>query len=145
MTGKALTLNLKNYFDGLSAIDINLYAFDVSTDKELPCIVVGYEGETMTFEGGYGHYTVNGYTNICFQGYTDTTNLSADYYTRVLADALNNTDMFTSVNKPVSGTDTRPLKNFTLNGLFLRGIDRNIEGTSTEISIRFDAYCAAKD
>lgn len=145
MLGKPLVNNLTNYFDSISSLNINLYKFDRNQEKNLPCIVIGYDGEDMSFSGGYGHYTVGGFTNICFQGYDDPSNINADYYANIVIDALNNqTALFSAMNKPLSGTDTRPTSAFCLNGLFVRSVDRTIDGTSEEIEIKFDAFCAAK-
>jgi hypothetical protein len=145
MCGKSLTKNLQAYLLGLSAIDIPIVKFDVNQEKVLPSIVVGFDSETTSFPGGFGHYTVNGFTNICIQGYEDSNNDSADTYAQVIVDALlDETALLASVNKPLSGTDVRPVTAFCLNGLFIRSADRTIEGTSAEIEIKFDAFCAAK-
>lgn len=145
MTGKALTSNMVKYLSG-AGININIYKFDLNTEKVLPCIVVGYDSETLSFPGGQGHFTVGGYVNVCYQGYDDRTNTNADETAKKVLDAIaNNAALFTSVNKPLTGTDTRPLTGFNLNGFFLTGVDRSEEGTSEEISIKFDAYCVPKD
>lgn len=146
MCGKPLVKNLIAYLESIEDITIPVYAFDRNQEKNLPCIVVGYSGENMSFPGGHGHYTVEGYVNVCVQGYEDDDNTDGDAYADiVIAAVVNNSDLFDAMNKPAVDPDTRPATNFNLNGFFMRGIDRNIDGTSEEISIRFDAFAVAKD
>ena len=98
----------------------------------------------MSFKGGYGHYTVKGFTNVTFQGYEDRDNTSADQIADILVSALGSDSLYTYVNAP-TGTDSRPAKNFCLNALFIRSVNREEDGLSTLINISYDAFTAAKD
>lgn len=147
MLGKSLSKNLSAYYSTLSGLSgIPIYLHDSNEPKDLPCIVVGYSSEEMSFNGGYGHYTVKGYTQAQFQGYEDRTNAQVDAVTNILVSGLSNqTALFSSVNVPTSGIDTRPAKGFCLNGLFIREATRDEEGVSTVVNIAYDAFTAAKD
>jgi hypothetical protein len=146
MLGKKLTRNLKNYFDGLSSITVPVVTFDNNTEQELPSIAVGYSSEETSFPGCHGHYTVKGFATVLVQGYEDPDNDTADALGASVVDSLEDSAaLFTALNKPLSGTDSRPLSGFCLNGLFIRGVARETEGTSTMVQVEFDAFCAAKD
>lgn len=146
MLGKKLVNNLTAYLGSLSAINIPVYKFDLHNTKDLPCIVVGYESETTSFPGHHGHYTINGYINVSYQGFTDLENVSADAMGQIVLDAVNDkTAIQTALNLPLSGTDLRPSNIFRLNQLIVRGATRQIEGHSDTVNIEFDAFCAAKD
>lgn len=146
MLGKKLTRNLVSYFNSLSTITVPAVAFDRNVELELPLIAVGYTTEDLSFPGGYGHYTVKGFASIQVQGYEDSENALSDALGASVADSLVDCgSLYQAMNKPLSGTDSRPLTGFSLNGLFVRGIQRQIEGTSTIVNVEFDAFCAAKD
>jgi hypothetical protein len=146
MCGKKLVNNLTEYVSSLSSIDIPVFKFDLNQELELPCVIVGYSKENNSIQGGYGHYTVQGFVMVCTQGYEDETNTIADSYTESIVDSLiNKPTLHAYMNAPLSGTDTRPSSAFCLNGLFLRSVERENEGTSTVVTINFDAYTAAKD
>jgi hypothetical protein len=147
MLGKSLSKNLSAYYSTLSGLSgIPIYLHDSNQPKDLPCIVVGYSAEEMSFNGGYGHYTVKGYTQAMWQGYEDSNNAQVDAVTNILVSGLSNqTALFSSVNVPTSGTDTRPAKGFCLNALFIRAAERNEDGLSTVVQIDYDAFCASKD
>lgn len=147
MVGKKLISNLKYYLDPL--IDIPVYTFDRNANKELPCVVIGYDGEEGSILGVQGHYTVAGYALVQYQGYEDPDNTFADDMADLVIEALTNKTVLLSVlNKPaaaLSAVDTRPLSGFGLNGLIVRGCSRDEEDHSTTVRINYDAYCAAKD
>ena len=146
MTGKKLVKNLKWHLESLSAINIPLYTADQHTERQLPCVVIGYNSEVSSFSGHNGHYTVNGYVLISYQGYEDLENVSADSMAQIVLDAV--TDQVaiqTALNLPLSGTDLRPSNIFRLNQLIVRGATRQIEGHSDTVNIEFDAFCAARD
>lgn len=146
MLGKSLSKNLSAYFSTLSGLSSTpIYLHDSNETRELPNIVVGYENEEMSFPGGYGHYTVKGYTNVTFQGYEDRNNNLADTVAGLLVTALQSESLYSSVNVPLSGTDTRPAKSFCLNALFIRNVNREEDGVSTVVNISYDAFTAAKD
>ncbi len=147
MTSRALTTNLTSYLSGLSSIDIPVIRFDIGTTKTLPVIVVGYDNEELSFKGGrqsvqsHGFYTVNGYVDIYFQGHDDETTQGADTYTNKVLDALQNTDLYTSLNA-LTG---RPLSGFHLNGFIIDGVSREIDESSIDVSIKFRAFCVNRD
>jgi len=147
MTGKKLISNLKYYLT--PSVNTTIYLSDRNAEKELPCVVLGYDSEEGSIQGIQGHYTVSGYARVEFQGYEDPSNLSADNISNQVVDALSNKTLLLSVmNKPAASsttTDSRPLSGFGLNAILIRGITREDEGTSTCIVINFDAYCAACD
>jgi hypothetical protein len=147
MLGKSLSKNLSAYYSTLSGLSgIPIYLHDSNQPRELPCIIVGYGSEEMSFGGGYGHYTVKGYTQAMWQGYEDSTNAQVDAVTNILTTALQNVSgLNAAVNVPSSGIDTRPAKGFCLNGLFIREATREEEGVSTVVNIAYDAFTAAKD
>lgn len=143
MTGKKLIRNLKHYIES-NITDVPVYLFDINQEKTLPCIVVGYDSETTSFAGNnHGHFTVNGFTTIEYQGYEDpTTDFGDNTANRV------RTLLYTSLsalNKPLSGTDTRPVSGFGINALIQRGMDTEIDGDSNTIKINFDAFCVETD
>lgn len=143
MCGKKLVKNLEYYIDSLE-LNIPIYRFDLNSEKELPCIVIGYDSEEATITGYEGHYTVSGFINICVQGYDDFDNSDADAYSDDILDALVDKVTLKSFLN-TSEEDLRPATNFRLNDLFIRSVNRNIEGTSEEISIVFHAFCKNKD
>lgn len=146
MLGKKLTRNLVSYFNSLSTISVSAVPFDRNVELELPLIAVGYTSEELSFPGGYGHYTIRGFASAQVQGYEDPANELADALGACVADSLVDLDsLYSAMNKPLTGTDSRPLTGFCLNGLFVRGVQRQNEGTSTVVSVEFDAFCAAKD
>lgn len=148
MLGKPLSKNLQYYFTSvppITAFNAPIVLFDRNVEKTLPSIVVGYSEENMSFSGGYGHYTVAGYVNIDVQGYEDDNNDIADNMATMILSAINgNPALYNKVNKPSTGTDSRPVTAFHLNELFVRLVDRNSEGTSEQITIKFDAFCVGQ-
>lgn len=147
MLGKSLSKNLSSYYSKLPSLSgIPIYLHDSNETKDLPCIVIGYSAEEMSFPGGYGHYTVKGYTQAMWQGYEDRDNAQVDIVTNTLTTALQNVSALNgSVNVPLTGSDTRPAKNFCLNALFIRAAERNEDGLSTVVQIDYDGFCAGKD
>lgn len=144
MTGKKLVKNLLYYLDPFTTVDT--YPFDQHTDITIPRLVVGYDSESPSFPGDHGHYSVGGYVDVVYQGREDSLSEDADSTAQVVIDALcDRTALETSLNKPLSGADARPLSAFGLNQLFIRGVTRDITDHSTTIQIRFDAFCIAKD
>ena len=144
MTGKKLVKNLSYYLD--QSVDIDVYCFDVHTERLLPCVIVGYNSEQPSFPGDHGHYTVSGSVNVLYQGYDDLTNTDADSMAEIVIGLMTDrTALESSLNKPLSGSDSRPLSGFGLNQLFVRGTTREDLDHSTMISINYDAYCVSKD
>jgi hypothetical protein len=144
MCGKKLVSNLRSYLEPL--VDIQVLPFDVNQIRTLPCIVVGYESEEGSILSARGHYTVSGYAKVCYQGYDDETNTDADSTADDVIEALcDSTAIYNSLNKPLSGTDSRPLTGFGMHKLIVRGTSRDDEDHSTTIDIKFDAFCVAKD
>ncbi len=144
MTGKKLSKNLQYYLQPFVAQPIVL--FDRHEERTLPCVIVGYFNETSSLPDPLGHYTVEGGVHVLFQGYDDLNNQDADDVSEILVNALLcRTALLSTVNYPLSGTDTRPASGFHLNQLFLRGVEREDEDHSTTIMINFEAYCSMRD
>ena len=144
MTSKKLVKNLQNYLAPL--VDIPVYCHDSNAPRELPCVVVGYEREEITMRGIPGHFTVSGFVLVMFNGYEDEDNSDGDDVSADVIYALTDRDaLAASLNKPVSGMDSRPEADFTLNQLSVRGTDRAIEDNSTAITVNFDAFTVACD
>lgn len=144
MCGEKLSINLVNHFRSLSSITIPVFEYDQNNEKTLPCVVVGYDQETLSFPGGHGHFTVSGFTLISYNGYEDRQNTLANQIAETISYELIKKSTLTALNAPLSG-DVRPQKGITVNGIILRGSKRAIQGNSTEIELNFDAYCAAID
>lgn len=145
MTGKKLVKNLKWLIEPRFS-GINVYTFDQNSTRELPCIVIGYKEENPSFPGNHGHFTVKGDVTVLYQGYDDLTNTDADSTSENVINVLTNESLVLSaLNKPLSGSDYRPLSGFGINALYVRGTSRNDEDHSTSVSIEFDAFCAAID
>jgi hypothetical protein len=146
MCGKKLVYNLANYIDSLSSISIPVVTFDNHNDTETPSVIVGYSEEEISFPGSHGHYTVSGDVVVIYQGYEDLNNSNADTMAeRVIETLCDRNALETALNKPLSGTDTRPMSGFGINQLFVRGTSREDLDHSTQISIRYDAFCSAID
>ena len=146
MLGKKFTKNLVSYFESLSTIDVSIYTFDQNVTKELPCIVVGFSNEETSFPGNHGHYTIRGFASCQVQGYEDSGNALADALGEAVVDSLVcGEPLFNAMNRPATGTDTRPITGISLKGLFVREVSRNDEGNSTFVEVVFDAFCGSKD
>jgi len=144
MVGKKLTVNLKSYLEPL--VDVPVYAFDRNESRSIPCLIVGYDSEETTIKGGFGHYTVSGFVDVLFQGYDDQENLDSDSLAFEVADYLADRQALeTALNKPLSGSDSRPLTGFGINQLIIRGTQREEQDHSSLVQINFDAFCVAKD
>ena len=148
MLGKPLSKNLQYFFStvpSITSFQVPVVLFDRNTTKTLPCITIGYSEERMSWSGSLGHYTVSGYTTIEVQGYEDQNNDLADDITTYVLSAINgNPALYNKVNKPSTGTDSRPVSAFHLNELFVRSVDREIDGNSMCITINYDAFCVAQ-
>ncbi len=143
MCGKKLVLNLQNYLSPLFSIPV--YSFDRNQNREVPCIVLGYDAEEMSFKGAGGHYTVGGFAQVLFQGYEDPENSNADSAADELIDHLCSNNLRLNLNYPLTGTDSRPVSGFGIHRLSVRGVKRQEEDHSTVIHVDFDAFCVAKD
>ena len=143
MTGKKLTKNLIQFLSPFFTIPV--YSFDRIQQREVPCIVVGYTKEDLKV-GLPGHYTIEGFCKVVFQGYDDSNNVQSDAIATDLSNILTNRSALeTALNKPLSGTDTRSMSGCYLYQLFLEDVDREDDDHSTVISLNFRAITANCD
>jgi hypothetical protein len=143
MTSRALIENLKFYIDPFVVPPV--YLFDRNETKELPCIVIGYDGSETSILGGQGHYTTQTWVKISYNGYDDPTSLSAEATATTIVNALLSTSLLLSVMTLSAVSDPRPAKDFRLNAIIIRGISRDFEDHSTTVSINFDSFCGKRD
>lgn len=141
MTGKAFCANLKYYLDPL--MDCGIYLMDTNrTPEQVPYLLIGITSEQQ-HEHLLGNYVLEAFIMVKTEGYEDDNrdNEEADTIAAQVIDALNNTDCFKTINAPISG-DSRPYKNFSIDGMFITGMERQDDESSTTIFIELEAYTA---
>lgn len=129
---------MKYYLDPI--MDVPVYIYDQNTVRELPCILVGVESEEQ-HNNLLGNYVLNSFIMVATNGYDDEGNDAADTLASQVLSALYDSDLYTTVNAPLSG-DARPAQNFTLEALFVNGEERRDEEQSTFIFINLECYTA---
>lgn len=146
MTGYKLISNLTKHLSAnCPESGIKFYTYNANTNFELPSIVIGYANEQCSFSGNTGHYTVDGFVVVNVNGYEDRSRVLTLKLTNWLTSYFTDTDSLTGINKPKTGTDTRPLTGFHCNALILKGISEEINDGTTQVSFDFNAYCVPKD
>lgn len=138
MTGKSFAKNLKYYLEPL--IDVPVYIYDQNTVRELPCIMIGIEDEEQ-HDTLLGNYTLNAFVMCATNGWDDELNNDSDGLAADVIEHLNDSDLYTTLNAPLTG-DLRPDKNFHLEALFINGMERRDEESSTFTFINLEAYTA---
>lgn len=136
MTGKKLTKNLVQYLT--PHFNIPVYIFDGSPIRSIPCIVVGYDSEDgeLSF---LGNYDVKGSVKVLYQGYDDPDNTQADITTASVLSCLYSPSLLTSLNKPLSGTDTRSLTGLGVYQFGVSSVTRDEEDESVIVNIQFES------
>jgi hypothetical protein len=142
MTGKKLTKNLAAAL--VPFFEIPVVCFDANERRDLPCIVVGYDGEEQTKPGLVGHYTVNGFVMVAVNGYDDASNEQADALADDAIAALCD-DIEAALNAPEIGADERPAQEIFCYKLFVRGTERQMEESSVFVVVKWEAFCRASD
>lgn len=144
MTGKRLIANLKWLLDPY--LEIPVYVFDRNADREMPCVIIGFDNEEPSIAGNQGHYKVSGSVVIAVQGYEDSDNSTADEIADEVVDLLcDKAFLETALNPPSDPLDDdRPEQRFGLSRLFVRGVTRDEQDHSTFVSINFDAFCVLR-
>ena len=140
MDRKLLT-NLKAYLEPSLSVPVILY--DSNQDRVLPVIVLGTDKyEVHPFLDN--NATVEGFTMVAYRGTQDPSNI-ADTTAKQVKDLLQDTDLYTTLNKPLTGTDTRPFSGFNLELLEITGMEKRDEEHSTTIFINWNAYISDSD
>lgn len=138
---KKLLTNLKAYLE--PSLEVPIILYDSNLDRALPLIVLGIEKyEVHPFLDN--NATVEGFAMVAYRGTQDPTN-EADTTAKEIKALLQNTSLYTTMNKPVSGTDTRPFSGFNLELLEITGMEKKDEEHSTTIFINFNAYTCDSD
>lgn len=143
MCGKKLSINLRDVLEDV--FDIPVVLFDSGEERPLPCVIVGFEGEDISFAGGAGHYTVHGFVQLAFQGYEDKDNSLVDAAFEALMVALNDSDTLAALNAPATGIDTRTAQSTGIHKLSIRSVKTEEDGHSNITHVSFDAFCIAKN
>jgi hypothetical protein len=144
MTGKSLVKNLSAYVAPILGLPV--YSFDRNASYEVPCIVIGYDSDNGGELTYIGNYTVDAWVRVIYQGYDDPENGYGDTKAiEVLNTLANKTAILSSLNAPLSGTDTRPARGFGMYDYSFPSITREQEDHSEVIKVSFEAYTVAAD
>lgn len=139
MTGKAFCKNLKFYLEPL--LDCPVYVYDQNIARDLPCVMVGVETETQ-HETLTGNYELKGFIMVATNGYDDEDNSDSDTLSDTVIDLLKQDEFESTMNAPLSGVDSRPAVNFTMDDIYITGIERRDEESSTFVFIDLEIYTA---
>lgn len=133
---RKLIQNIQAYLEPLVSEPVIL--FDSNEDRDLPVVVVGIE-KVEVHPVLDANAVVNGFIMVGYRGTQDAAK-TAELTTTAIKGFLQDTDLYSALNAPLSGTDTRPGKPFSCELLCITGTERQEEEHTTTIFINWEAY-----
>lgn len=140
MCGKPFIKNLRWYLEDNLDTSLPITVFDTNIEQESPFISVGFVSDELHDTMTLGHYTVTGYIVTAMNGH-DYNDADIDDVEESIIDSI----ALSSFSTEMNSSSSRPSERVHLNGFFILGTEREVDGDSTTVSmINFEAHCAAR-
>ena len=142
MVGKKLIGNIKQYLETL--LEVPVVLFDGNQTNTYPCVILGIDNEEQ-HPVLDGNYSVDIWAAVKVNGNDDNATETSEGLLQDLKEKLFIESIYSTLNKPLTGTDARAYKDITLEALYFKGNATEQGDDSTVSLMNIETFLANTD